>query len=577
MRGQFRFRIRIVLFAVVFIALLIVVRLYFVQVVDGANYSLKADHQFASGGSGLFDRGSIYFTTKNGTLVSAATLETGFLVALNPQTIQDPEAAYAAVSASASTSISHDAFIAAAAKKNQVYIEVAHHLSDAAGKALVARNIPGLDVLRERWRVYPGGDLAANAVGIVSYGSGDDLTGQTGLESEYDTALARSGDALYKNFFAQLFSNVGDVLIDARSAREGDVVTTVEPEVETRLAQDLAQVNQKYSSKESGGIIMDPATGALIALATYPTYDPNDLTSVPPALLGDPLVEHVYEFGSIMKSLTMASGLDAGVITPATTYNDTGCIHVDSATICNYDLKARGVIPMQQILSQSLNVGASWIATQLGQSAFRSYFTALFGQKTGIDLPSETSALLGNLSKPQQVAFDTASFGQGIAVSPVQMIRALGALANNGSMVRPHVVSAIQLDNGVTRTLDWSGETPVFSPTAVREDTTMLTSVADYSLANGKDRIPTTSFAAKTGTAQLTNGQGGYYKDRYFHSFFGYFPSYAPRFIILLYTNDPQGVEYASETLTSTFMDLTHFLIDYYQIPPDRSATTTTP
>ncbi len=479
MRGQFRFRIRIVLFAVVFIALLIVVRLYFVQVVDGANYSLKADHQFASGGSGLFDRGSIYFTTKNGTLVSAATLETGFLVALNPQTIQDPEAAYAAVSASASTSISHDAFIAAAAKKNQVYIEVAHHLSDAAGKALVARNIPGLDVLRERWRVYPGGDLAANAVGIVSYGSGDDLTGQTGLESEYDTALARSGDALYKNFFAQLFSNVGDVLIDARSAREGDVVTTVEPEVETRLAQDLAQVNQKYSSKESGGIIMDPATGALIALATYPTYDPNDLTSVPPALLGDPLVEHVYEFGSIMKSLTMASGLDAGVITPATTYNDTGCIHVDSATICNYDLKARGVIPMQQILSQSLNVGASWIATQLGQSAFRSYFTALFGQKTGIDLPSETSALLGNLSKPQQVAFDTASFGQGIAVSPVQMIRALGALANNGSMVRPHVVSAIQLDNGVTRTLDWSGETPVFSPTAVREDTTMLTSVAD--------------------------------------------------------------------------------------------------
>ena len=577
MRAQFRSRIRFILTLVVFAALLLLLRLYFLQVVHGADYAQKADRQFASGGSGLFDRGSIYFTRKDGTLISAATLATGFLVAINPQTIQDPEAAYAAITAVASSTLSHDAFLAAAAKKSQVYVEVAHHLSDADGQALAALGIPGLQVLRESWRYYPGGTLAAQSIGIVSYGSGDTLVGQTGLESTYDGALSRSGDSLYKNFFAELFSNVGNLLVNARDAREGDVVTTIEPDVETRLEDDIAKVNQQYASHDSGGLIMDPATGAIIALTAYPTYDENNLQNVDPTVLGNPLVEHVHEFGSIMKPLTMTSALDAGVITPQTTYNDTGCITVNTRQICNWDLKPRGVIPMEQIILQSLNVGASWVATQLGQDKFRRYFTELFGQKTGIDLPNEGHALLSNLSEPQQVDYDTASFGQGIAETPIQMIRALGAIANGGVMVEPHLVSAIHLDSGITRPFDWSQTTRVFSAEAARETTVMMTALVDQKLENGKAIIPTMSVAAKTGTAQLTKPGGGYYTDRYFHSFVGFFPSYNPRFIILLYTDDPQHVEYASETLDATFLDLVHFLIDYYQVPPDRGVATSTP
>ena len=364
------------------------------------------------------------------------------------------------------------------------------------------------------------------------------------------------------------------MFVAARDAREGDIVTTIEPEVQTRLQDDLAKVNQKYSSKESGGIIMDPATGAIIAIATYPSYDGNDLQNVDGAALGNPLVEHVHEFGSIMKPLTMASALDAGAITPLTTYNDTGCITVNKAKLCNWDLKARGVIPMQQIIVQSLNVGASWIATELGQDKFRTYFTKLFGAKTGIDLPNEGRSLLGNLSKPQQVGYDTAAFGQGIAETPMQMIRALGAIANGGVMVTPHIASAVRLDSGIERKLDWSQTVPVFSVEAVRETTAMMTAVVDEKLQNGQAKIPTMSVAAKTGTAQLTDGHGGYYTDRFFHSFTGFFPSYSPRFIILLYTNDPQGVTYASDTLGTTFLDLTHFLIDYYAVPPDRGIAT---
>jgi cell division protein FtsI/penicillin-binding protein 2 len=577
MRAQFRSRIRIILAAIVLFALLVVVRLYFIQIVHGDDYTEKADRQYSSGASGLFDRGAIYFTSRDGTPISAATLSTGFLVAINPQILTDPEAAYTAIAAVASTTVSRDVFLADAARKGQVYIEVAHHVPDSAGQALSALSITGVQVLKERWRYYPGGTLASQSIGLVSFGSGDSLVGQSGLEATYDTTLSRSGDSLYKNFFAELFSNVGSLLVNARDAREGDVVTTIEPEVQTRLQHDLAKVTEQYSSKESGGIIMDPATGAIIALSSYPSYDPNDLSQANPQYLGNPLVQSVHEFGSIMKPLTMTSGLDAGVITPTTTYNDTGCITVNTRKICNWDLKARGVIPMKQIILQSLNVGASWVATELGQDKFRSYFTTLFGQKTGIDLPAEGRALLSNLATSQQVNFDDMSFGQGIAVTPVQMIRALGAIANGGVMVQPHLASQIKLDSGITRSLDWYEKTPVFTATAARETTQMMTELVDTKLENGKAIIPTMSVAAKTGTAQLTDGHGGYYTNRFFHSFVGFFPSYNPRFIILLYTNDPQGVEYASETLDSTFLDLVHFLIDYYQVPPDRGVATSTP
>lgn len=574
MRAQFRSRIRLLFVAVVVLALLLLVRLYFVQIVHGAEYTAQGDRQFSSTGGTLFDRGAIYFTRKDDTQISAATLATGFVLAVNPQTIEDPEAAYAAVALIASSTVSHDAFIAAAEKSERVYVEVAHHLDDETGRAIDALKLPGVEVWRERWRVYPGGPLATSAVGIVAYGSGDTLVGQTGLEASYESVLARSGDSLYRNFFAELFSNVGELFIDAKEAREGSIITTIEPEVQIRLARVVAAVHDKYQSKETGGIIMDPTTGAIIALATAPGYDPNDLNDVDPTRLGNPLVEHVYEFGSIVKPLTMTAGLDAGVIEPDTMYDDTGCITVNDATLCNWDHKPRGVVPMVEIIKQSLNVGAAWIATKLGQERFHDYFTALFGEKTGIDLPHEGRALIENLSTPEQVNYDTAAFGQGIAVTPIQMIRALGAIANGGVMVEPHLVSAIKLSNGVTRTLDWNQETRIFSAEAARETTTMMTALVDERLDHGMARIPTYSVAAKTGTAQLIDGKGGYATDRWFHSFTGFFPSYDPHFIILLYTNDPHGVTYASETLDATFLDLVHFLIEYYNVPPDRGIPT---
>lgn len=575
MRGAFRNKLRIFTGVIILFALIIVVRLYFVQIVHGGNYALAAEHQYENTSQALYDRGTIYFTRKDGTLLSGAAVATGFRLAIDPEHLTDASSAYTAVNAI--YPVDETAFMASAAKTTDPYEVIANQLSQEQGTAIDALDIPGVLVERERWRTYPAGENGARTIGFVGYNNDNEIAGRYGLERYYQDILARGNQSLFGNFFAELFANVGNAVGNARDAKEGDVVTTIEPIVEEKLQQVVADTNAKYASQETSGIIMDPKTGDIIALATYPSFDPNDFSDASVEVFGNPLVEHQYEFGSIMKPLTMTAGLDSGVITPDSTYNDTGCITVNSSKICNYDLKARGPgTPMQEILSQSLNVGASYIATKLGHDQFRSYFEKLgFGTKTGVDLPNEVSGDIENIkTSPRDVEYDTASFGQGIAENPFQMIKALGALANNGAVVTPHIGRAIKLESGVTKELTYAAPVQVFKPEAVGETTRMLVKVVDTKLANGTVKIPTTSVAAKTGTAQIAGPGGKYRQGAYFHSFFGYFPAYDPKFVILLYTREPQGVEYASETLTAPFMTLTHFLINYYDVPPDRGAAT---
>lgn len=575
MRRAFRWRLRIVSGTIVVLALLLVVRLYFVQIVHAQEYSLRAERQYVSSSQELYDRGSILFTRKDGTYLSAATVATGFLVAMDPEEVKDPNAAYEAVR-SILPNVDHDAFFASAAKTTDPYEVIMHHVSEDAGRALSAKDIPGLIITRERWRVYPANTEAAQTIGFTSYGDdGTTILGRFGLERYYDDTLQVPGNGAFGNFFAELFANLDNVVVDAKGAREGDVITSIEPIVQEKLDQTLKEVNDQYSSTETGGIIMDPATGEIIAMDTYPSFDPNTFQTQDANYFANPLVSSRYEFGSIFKTLTMTSGLDAGVITPDTTYNDTGCIEVNKKRICNYDLKARGVIPMQEILSQSLNVGASFIATRLGHEKFRAYYTNLgLGTETGIDLPSEIHGDIHNLQSPRDVEYDTASFGQGIATTPVETIRALSALADHGKIVTPHVATAIRLKSGVVRTLTWGQPQQVFKPESTDATTRMLIKVVDTKLGGGKVKIPEMSVAAKTGTAQIAGPDGKYYANDYFHSFFGYFPASDPKYVILLYTKKPRGVQYASETLTMPFINLTHFLINYYNIPPDRATYT---
>jgi cell division protein FtsI/penicillin-binding protein 2 len=189
---------------------------------------------------------------------------------------------------------------------------------------------------------------------------------------------------------------------------------------------------------------------------------------------------------------------------------------------------------------------------------------------TGIDLPYEARNLIDNLKSPRDVEHATASFGQGIALSPIATVRALSVLANGGTLTTPHVVKQIDYKVGFAKNISYPQGERVISEAASKEISRMLTNVVDTALLNGSVKMDNYSIAAKTGTAQIATPGAGYAEDRYLHSFFGYFPAYDPRFLVFLYTVEPKGEAYASHTLTEPFINTTKFLINYYEVPPDR-------
>ena len=286
----------------------------------------------------------------------------------------------------------------------------------------------------------------------------------------------------------------------------------------------------------------------------------------------NPLVEDVHEMGSIIKALTMAAGLDSKAVTANTTYYDAGFLDLDDYTIGNFDGKGRGYVDMQEVLNQSLNTGVSFVVEQMGKDSFSSYFKSLkFGTETGIDLPGEVYGLVSNLDTKRDIELATASFGQGIAMTPIATARALATLGNGGTLITPHLVKELKFEDGTIQPITYPEGDRVFSEETSEEISRMLTNVVDDALRGGDVKLENYSVAAKTGTAQIADRvNGGYYEDRYLHSFFGYFPAYEPEFLVFLYTVEPRGVRYASETLTDPFIDITEFLINYYSVPPDR-------
>ena len=564
-------RIRLISFFVLAVAAVLVVRLYYIQVIHADHFAERADRQYVRPNQNLFDRGSIFFKDKNGRLIAAATLKTGFTVTIDPTKITDPEGLYTKLSAI--IPLEQDDFLLHASKANDPYEEIAKRVSEEAAKKIEALNTPGLVVYKERWRFYPGNTLAAQAIGFVGYDeSGTKLDGRYGLERFYEGTLKRDTSNLYVNFFAQVFTNLGKT-ISGDYRESGDIVTTIEPSVQLFLEQKFEEVQEKWSSARSGGIIIDPKTGAIFALSVHPTFNSNDFKQEENVgVFGNQLVESVYEMGSIMKPLTMAAGLDAGVVTATTTYNDHGTLTLNGKTIANFDGKGRGTVPMQEVLNQSLNTGAAFVESRLGNARFAKYIKAYgLGEETGVDLPNEVHGLINNLSSPRDIEYATASFGQGIAVTPIAMVRALATLGNGGVLVTPHLVESVHYQAGFSKTLSYHDGTQVLKPETSEEITRMLVEVVDKALVGGSVKLPHYSVAAKTGTAQIAdNEEGGYYTDRYLHSFFGYAPAYNPRFLIFLFTIEPKGVSFASQTLVNPFMDTIKFLINYYDIPPDR-------
>ena len=314
-------------------------------------------------------------------------------------------------------------------------------------------------------------------------------------------------------------------------------------------------------------------------MTSLPNFNANDLSHIKNVkILSNPLVEDSYEMGSIIKPLTIATGLDTGAITDNSTYDDVGTMTLNGKKFSNYDGKARGIVPVQEILSQSLNIGAATVALKVdknsGIGTFAKYFASFgLGQKSGIDQPNESTGLISSMKSGRDIETATASYGQGIAMSPITTVRALSILANGGYLVTPHIVKEIDHVDGTTKKIAVEKSGPLLKKQTIEDVTRMLVTVVDKKMVQLHPGIYNEhySVAAKTGTAQIADHvNGGYYKDRYLHSFFGYFPAYNPKYLVFLYQIYPKGAQYASETLTDPFSEIQKFLVNYYNITPDR-------
>lgn len=570
MKYNFLLRTRIIFFCIAIFALILIGKLFLVQVVHSGSYSERADRQYSTPSSNIFERGTIYFSRKDGQLVSAAMQTTGFKIAIDPIKILDKEKTFEELSKI--ITIDHDEFITKANKQNDPYEEIISRLPKEQADAVSALKIPGLSIYKEKWRFYPGSNLASQSLGFVAY-KGDELAGRYGLERQYNDQLSLDKDNPYINFFAEVFSNINDSIFNSESLK-GDIITTIEPSVQSFLEKTLEGVKDKHQIDSIGGIIMNPQDGSIYALSTKPDFDLNDFSKVKAAsIFSNPLVENVLEFGSVVKPLVMAGALDAGVVKAETKYEDKGSVIVENKEIFNFDKKARGVVNMQEVLNQSLNTGMVFVYKKLGKEKMRDYMLSYgIKEKTGIDLPNETSGLVSNIiTSPRDIEYANAAFGQGIALTPIEMIRALASLSNGGNLVVPHIAQKIKFDSGLEKEIKYETKKTKISLATSEEISRMLVNVMDKGVSGGKPKLEHYSIAVKTGTAQVAKVEGGgYYEDRHTHSFFGYFPAYDPQFIIFLYAVNPKGVPYAVQTWADPFLNISKFLINYYEVAPDR-------
>ena len=571
MKSSFVRRYRILLFCITLFALTLVAKLFLVQVIHSSAYGEAAFRQYATPSSDIYERGTVYFSRKDDQLVSAATQAAGFKLAIFPDKITDVESTYQKLSKI--VTLVHEDFVGRAGKKDDPYEEVADRLSKEQADAVSALKLSGVNIFKEKWRFYPGNDLASHTVGLVGY-KGDELGGRYGLERQYDLVLKRNVDNPYVNFFAEVFSNINKTLFK-NETREGDVVTTIEPIVQEFLEKKLTEVREKEHIDSIGGIIMNPQDGSIYALSSKPDFDPNSFSAVKDnSIFSNPLVEHVLEFGSVVKPLVMAGALDTGVVTADTKYDDKGVVTVEKHQIYNFDKKGRGSgVTMQEVLNQSLNTGMVFVEKKLGRKNLRDYLLSYgIKDKTGIDLPNETSGLVSNiLNSPREIEYANAAFGQGIAMTPIEIARALASLGNGGNLVVPHLVKEIKYNDGTSEKMTYPTTPTKITKQTAQEITRMLVTVMDKSLKGGLAKLDHFSVAVKTGTAQVADSTtGGYYTDRQTHSFVGYFPAYDPKFIVFLYAINPKGVPYAAQTWADPFLDITKFLLNYYEVPPDR-------
>ena len=525
----------------VLLSLLIWGRFFYLTVIRHDYYLAKAKN--ISDNSGAIPRGSIFLTDKDNVPYAVALNKEFPLVYAVPVKVKDP--ASLAKKLVPILELDEQFLFQKLSKPNDPYEILKKKVSDETVNAIKALEEPALGIDDETLRYYPEGLYLSQVIGFLGFNK-DGQTGQYGLEEYYDKDL--SG----------LISSA-------------DLVLTIDSAIQAQAGTLLAAAVKKWQANNGSIVVMNPKSGDIIAMASFPDFDANNYSAVlDKSIFVNPVTLKRYEPGSVFKPITMAIGIETGAVTPETEYYNTGSVQINNRIISNsIPDEILGWQTMTTVLEQSLNTGAVFVEQKVPKDIFLKYLKDFgINSKTGIDV-SEVPGDLSGLSSMRDVNFATASFGQGVALTPIELLRALSTIANGGKLVRPHLVAKIVSRIGETYETKNDLPAQIISSETSAKLINMLVNVVE----NGSGRraqIKGYTVAGKTGTAQVPDLKNGGYLDEYIHTFVGFAPAYDPKFIALIKLDDPKGVRFAESTVVSVFHDLAQFIFSYLAIPPDK-------
>tara|TARA_Y100000310_G_scaffold345070_1_gene461591 strand:+ start:8862 stop:10538 length:1677 start_codon:yes stop_codon:yes gene_type:complete len=536
----------------------LVARLAYLQIFNHGFYRALAQGQQTLPNVATGERGDIFFTDKDDAVYTLATNQELPFVFVTPLEVEDTETT--AKELAQILTIPEEDLMKKLLKQDSFFEVVKKQIASEEEAALNALGLPGIYIQKETLRIYPQGELASRTLGFVN----QEGKGQYGVEKYYQKLLeGKEGlKKTIRNVAGYLLSGTKDTLQHGE-----DLHLTIDFHIQSMAETLLEKANKLHNIEEGTIIVIESSTGKVLALANYPTFNPNSYSEVENLkVFQNPAVESIFEPGSVFKALTMASAIDAGAVNPNTTYMDKGIVRIGGYKILNYDERIWGERSMTEVLEFSINTGAVYAEQQLGHKKFLEYLEK-FGifEPTNIDIAGEIYSANKELKKGYEITYATASFGQGIEMTPLQMVRAFSALANQGRMITPYLVEKPTVLSEA-----------VISQRTASQITSMLVSVVENGFAKAA-RIPGYYLAGKTGTAQISWSALGIskpeyadtaYSDKTIQSFIGYAPAFQPRFLALVKLNNPE-TKTAEYSAVPIFKELVKYIIDYYEIPPD--------
>ncbi len=600
-------RVRVFRIGVFVVAAIIVARLFMLQVVDHRFYEALASGQHEIFQELFPERGDILVQDlMSEELVAAATNQQLGFVYADPRRVENPYETALLLSevleydldkdqyrdilledwadsvdtldsedleeAEEETESEFSILLNRLSKEDDPYEPIAWQVSDEQLEQIDALELAGIYYVREPSRSYPEEEMGGHVLGFVGSDEDGNLAGRYGIEGYFEEILAgTAGFIRSERDIAGRLIAVGERSFEP-AVDGADVTLTIDRTIQYMACSKVRETVLWHGADGGSVIILDPATGAVLAMCSYPDYDPGAYNEVEDInVYNNPAIFGAYEPGSVFKPITMAAALDSGAVTPGTTYEDPGVVEIAGYQIKNWDLEAHGTQTMTQVLEQSLNTGVIWAMQETGADVFHDYIQAFgFGELTGIELDTEAVGDISTLDHPSEIYPATASFGQGITTTPLQVAASFAAIANGGTLYRPYIVEEISYPDGQVETTQPEAVRRVITEKSAQLLSAMLVSVieAGHGARAGVDGY---YIAGKTGTAQVASTTGpGYDPDVTIGSFAGFGPVSDPKFAMIVRVDRPRSVQWAESTAAPLFGELAAFLLQYLEVPPER-------